>query len=143
MGCLTDFGLSKSMGFGGKSHSFVGTPDYLAPEVLMQTGHSAEVDWWALGVMICEMVAGIGNTPFYADDDNEVHTNIVKNKPQLPDQWGVECTPALTSLLTGLLQKIVVVRLGSKGGTKAIQDHEWFSTIDWSNLTTYSRSAET
>ena len=39
---------------------------------MIKKGHSAEVDWWALGVMICEMVAGIGNTPFYADDDNEV-----------------------------------------------------------------------
>merc|ERR1712166_174141 len=139
MGCLTDFGLSKSMGFGGKSHSFVGTPDYLAPEVLMQTGHSAEVDWWALGVMICEMVAGIGNTPFYAELDHEIHSNIVKAKPILPDN----SSASLTSLLTGLLTKLVDFRLGceKKGGTKAVQAHEWFSGIDWEELSSYSRSA--
>ena len=57
-------------------------------KVLIQKGHSAEVDWWALGVMICEMVAGIGNTPFYAEQDHDVRTattsSIIDNQLLLP-----------------------------------------------------------
>ena len=56
--CLTDFGLAKVLEGNAQAFSFCGTPDYLAPEILVERGHSFPVDWWALGVLIFEMLAG-------------------------------------------------------------------------------------
>merc|ERR1712195_313354 len=69
---LVDFGLSKQMehcshgGIEGRSNSFVGTPEYLAPEVVRGTGHSVCVDWWTLGVLLFELL--MGKPPFKAKD---------------------------------------------------------------------------
>lgn len=66
---LTDFGLAKFMEKSDKlSYSFCGTPDYLAPEVLNEVGHSFPVDWWALGVLTYEMIVGF--PPFFTGSSN-------------------------------------------------------------------------
>mmetsp|Transcript_4051 Transcript_4051/g.3444 ORF Transcript_4051/g.3444 Transcript_4051/m.3444 type:complete len:151 (+) Transcript_4051:466-918(+) len=65
---LVDFGMSKELQKDEKSNSFVGTPDYLAPEMVIGKGHSFEVDYWALGILIFEMLVGI--PPFYRKDQN-------------------------------------------------------------------------
>jgi serum/glucocorticoid-regulated kinase 2 len=61
--CLTDFGLAKVLEGNAQAYSFCGTPDYLAPEILVERGHSFPVDWWALGVLTYEMIVGF--PPFY------------------------------------------------------------------------------
>merc|ERR1740115_187219 len=104
---LTDFGLSKAVG-NGRSRSFVGTPEYLAPEIVNHRGHGAEVDYWALGVMLVEMVAGLVRTPFTAKDDTKIYKNIMNEQPVLP-----KTSPELEQLLTGLLSKTVSNRIGS------------------------------
>lgn len=63
---LTDFGFAKRIIKGSKSYTMCGTPEYIAPEIIAQSGHTGAVDWWALGVLIYEMVAG---TPPFQDED--------------------------------------------------------------------------
>ena len=66
--CLTDFGLAKVLDKGQQAFSFCGTPDYLAPEILVEKGHSFPVDWWALGILTYEMIVGF--PPFYTGNSN-------------------------------------------------------------------------
>lgn len=75
---LTDFGLSKEgIGLAGeKAYTLVGTPDYLAPEIIKGKGHDKAVDWWSLGVLIYEMLTG--QTPFYNKDRKQLLANILE-----------------------------------------------------------------
>ncbi|EGR29134.1 protein kinase a catalytic subunit, putative [Ichthyophthirius multifiliis] len=65
---LIDFGLSKKMNAQDKTYSFAGTPEYLAPEVILNKGHGKSVDLWAIGVLFYEMISG--KTPFCDDSKN-------------------------------------------------------------------------
>ena len=65
---LTDFGLAKKMEADEVTHSFCGTPEYLAPEILNEVGHTYPVDWWALGILTYEMIVGF--PPFYTGSPN-------------------------------------------------------------------------
>ena len=74
---LSDYGLAKELPLKGKTHSFVGTPEYVgififdsAPEVIMKIGHNHSVDWWAFGTLIFEML--LGYPPFYSKDQNKM-----------------------------------------------------------------------
>ena len=122
---LIDFGLAKRLGE-RRSTSLVGTNAYLAPEqVLPGRQHGKEVDWYALGVLIYELV--FGEPPFTAENRFELYEQI-----KFDPVWFPEGTDGiLQDLLTGLLCKESASRLGTVGGAKAIQDHPWFNGIDW------------
>lgn len=79
--CLTDFGLAKILEQNEQAFSFCGTPEYLAPEILEQVGHSFPVDWWALGILTYEMIVGF--PPFYTGNstNNTKMYELIKNKP--------------------------------------------------------------
>lgn len=70
---LTDFGFAKEVH--DKTYTICGTPDYIAPETLMNRGHDCAVDWWALGVFIYEIIAGV--TPFQADVPMDMYKKIL------------------------------------------------------------------
>jgi len=78
--CLTDFGLAKVLEGNAQAFSFCGTPDYLAPEILNEKGHSFPVDWWALGILTYEMIVGF--PPFYTgNNNNQKMYQLIKSKP--------------------------------------------------------------
>lgn len=122
---LIDFGFARRLNEEW-SNSLVGTDVYLAPEQLRRgRKHRKEVDWYALGVVIYELV--FGEAPFVAGNPVELREQILYDAVGFPE--GTDGT--LQDLLTGLLCKEAASRLGTVGGAKAIQSHPWFSGIDW------------
>jgi len=129
---ITDFGLAKdAMEMQDKTHTFCGTPDYLAPEIIKSAGHGRGVDWWSLGTMIYEMLGGL--PPFYSDNVNIMYDRILRAPLEFKPE---KCFDDVSkSLLEGLLQKDPEKRLGSgeaDGGE--LRAHAWFAPIDWAKL---------
>lgn len=125
---LVDFGLAKQL-LSGKTWTLCGTPDYLAPEIILNEGHDLAVDYWALGVLIFEMV--VGAPPFYAEDPMEVYEKILSGNPAFPTFF----TRNLSDLIKKLLRSQQAKRLGNtRGGTAAVVKHKWFSSFDWAGL---------
>ena len=80
---IADFGLCKEgMGYGDRTGTFCGTPEFLAPEVLTETSYTRAVDWWGLGVLIFEML--VGESPCPGDDEEEVFDSIVNDEVRYP-----------------------------------------------------------
>lgn len=125
---LVDFGLAKKID-SGKTWTLCGTPDYLAPEVILNEGHDWAVDYWALGVLLYEMTAG--SPPFYADDPMEIYEKILSGNVSIPSHF----SKGLSDIVKKLLRTYQSKRLGrTKGGTAAVMKHKWFSGFDWDAL---------
>lgn len=123
---LTDFGCcKKSM----KSATVVGTPEYLAPEVILGKGYTFAVDWWALGVMIHEFI--VGPLPFGkgTEDQLELFREILEEPLQIPLYIDDE---SAIGIISGLLDRTPELRLGSSTrGAKEIKEHSYFDGFDW------------
>ena len=125
---IVDFGLAKKLG-GGKTWTLCGTPDYLAPEVILNEGHDWAVDYWALGVLIYEMTAG--TPPFYAEDPMEVYEKILSGHVTIPSHF----SRGLGEIVKKLLKVYQSKRLGrTKGGASSVMKQKWFSGFDWGSL---------
>ncbi|XP_006893470.1 PREDICTED: ribosomal protein S6 kinase beta-2 [Elephantulus edwardii] len=127
---LTDFGLCKeSVHEDAVTHTFCGTVEYMAPEILMRSGHNRAVDWWSLGALMCDMLTG--SPPFTARDRKTIIDKIVKGKLKLPNYL----TPDAQDLIKKLLKRNPKQRLGGGPGDSAdVQKHPFFRNINWDDL---------
>ncbi|KAE9353276.1 hypothetical protein PR003_g3957 [Phytophthora rubi] len=126
----TDFGLSKEeMDDNERTSSFVGTCEYLAPELIMKEGYGKAVDWWALGILAYEMVQG--DSPFRHNVPTILFDKILKEEPEFSDRF----TPEAQDLIMSLLTKDPEHRLGcGPEGVEEIKQHPFFAEIDWDML---------
>uniref|UniRef100_A0A8K9V025 non-specific serine/threonine protein kinase n=1 Tax=Oncorhynchus mykiss TaxID=8022 RepID=A0A8K9V025_ONCMY len=143
---LTDFGLSK-MGLMSLTTNLYeghiekdarefldkqvcGTPEYIAPEVILRQGYGKPVDWWAMGIILYEFL--VGCVPFFGDTPEELFGQVITDDIVWPD--GDEVLPAdAQGLISTLLQTNPLMRLGT-GGAFEVKQHSFFSDLDWNSL---------
>ena len=127
-----------------RTNSFVGTEEYIAPEVIKGCGHTSAVDWWTLGILIYEML--FGTTPFKGKNRNATFANILRDEVPFPEGSNVtpvsklvtpltsKSTNPLTtsSLCKSLIRKLLIKdelrRLGSRAGASDVKTHPFFRT---------------
>ncbi|EEC09222.1 cAMP-dependent protein kinase catalytic subunit, putative, partial [Ixodes scapularis] len=128
---LVDFGFSKRVPAGQKTWTFCGTPEYVAPEVVLNKGHDRAVDFWAVGVLMFELLAG--TPPFAADDPMKTYNVILKGIDML--DFPRNMSRNAVSLIKRLCRENPSERLGyQKGGIMDIKKHKWFQSFDWDGL---------
>ena len=126
---LTDFGFAKLVE--SRTYTLCGTPEYLAPEILLNKGHGKPVDWWTLGILIYEMLVGID--PFSDEDPMNVYHKILKGKINFPKHFDKNARSLVKHLLVADLSK----RYGNlRNGVSDIKNHRWFLGMDWARLLT-------
>ncbi|XP_022641007.1 serine/threonine-protein kinase tricorner isoform X1 [Vigna radiata var. radiata] len=112
------------------AYSTVGTPDYIAPEVLLKKGYGMECDWWSLGAIMYEML--VGYPPFYSDEPMLTCRKIVNWRNYLKFPEEVKLSAEAKDLISRLLCN-VEQRLGTKGADE-IKAHPWFKGVEWDKL---------
>ncbi|XP_034172889.2 microtubule-associated serine/threonine (MAST) protein kinase dop isoform X1 [Osmia lignaria lignaria] len=144
---LTDFGLSK-MGLMSLATNLYegyidrdtrqfsdkqvfGTPEYIAPEVILRQGYGKPVDWWSMGIILYEFL--IGCVPFFGDTPEELFAHTVNDDIEWPDEddWPVQ--PEAKDIITALLQQSPRDRLGT-GGSHEVKEHPYFYGVNWNSL---------
>ncbi|KAK0706429.1 Serine/threonine-protein kinase nrc-2 [Lasiosphaeria miniovina] len=113
-----------------RTNSFVGTEEYIAPEVIKGSGHTSAVDWWTLGILVYEML--YGTTPFKGKNRNATFANILREDIPFPDHAGA---PQISNLCKSLIRKLLIKdenrRLGARAGASDIKSHPFFRTTQW------------
>lgn len=110
-----------------QSNSFVGTEEYIAPEIITGAGHTSAIDWWTLGILLYEML--YGRTPFRGKNRQKTFSNILHKDLTFPSS--IPASLAARQLINALLQRDPGSRLGSTTGANEIKQHPFFRGINW------------
>ncbi|CAD6199737.1 unnamed protein product [Caenorhabditis auriculariae] len=145
---LTDFGLSKiglmnrttlvAEGYDSvaetqqfKDKQLCGTPEYIAPEVILRQGYGKPVDWWALGVILYEFLVGI--VPFFGDSPEDLFSKVITEEVEYPTEEEA-LLPEAEDLIKQLLEKNPAERLGTLNGAAQLMTHPFFESLDFTSL---------
>lgn len=125
---LVDFGFAKEL-WSRETYTLCGTPEYLAPEVIHNSGHGLAVDWWALGVLIYEFI--VGQPPFWDPNPMRIYEQIVEGRLRFP----ANMPPAAQDIVSQLCKTNPSERLGHiKGGSARVKQHPFFMGVNWEDI---------
>lgn len=132
---LVDFGFAKRLGYRDdkpvETYTLCGTPEYLAPEVIQNKGHTGAVDWWALGILLYEFLTGY--PPFWHQNPIEIYKQILEKPVVFPQD------PALSEEGKDIIKALCTVdrscRLGNiSGGAARVKSHPFFRETNWDDI---------
>ena len=127
---LVDFGLAKNLVNLACTSTFCGTPEYLAPEVILNKKYGKPIDWWCLGSVLYEMLTGL--PPFYSKSRAEIFDKVVHQQVNF---HGTSISQDAQDFIMQLMKKSPDLRLGSgPNGSEDVKSHPFFAGIDWHKI---------